>query len=95
MTDKDAYVQKAKARLDQWNADIDKLKAQAAEASADARIEYEKQIAELRAQRDTFEEKLKEIRNANEDAWRDMSAGFEQAWKNMSAAFEQAMTRYK
>ncbi len=32
MTDKDAYVQKLHAKLDEWNAEIDKLKAKADKA---------------------------------------------------------------
>ena len=95
MADKDAYVEKAKAKLDQWNADIDKLKGKAAEAEADGRIEYEKQIKELRAQRDEFEAKLKEFRTAGEDASREMMAGFDKAWDEISGAFEKAMSRYR
>ena len=36
MDEKSAYRQKLEARLDQWRAEIDKLQAKAAEASADA-----------------------------------------------------------
>jgi len=32
MADKDAYVQKLHAKLDEWNAEIDKLKAKADKA---------------------------------------------------------------
>lgn len=95
MADKDQYVEKAKARLDQWNADIDKLQAKAAEAQADARIEYEKQITQLRKQRDEAEAKLKEMSAAGEDAWRDMKTGFDKAWDDAASAFEKAMSRFR
>ncbi|MFO8090271.1 MAG: hypothetical protein R6U13_10575 [Desulfatiglandaceae bacterium] len=33
-TKRDAYVQQMKARMDEWNAEIDKLKAKADQAKA-------------------------------------------------------------
>jgi len=44
MSLKDAYVQKLQAKSDEWHAEIDKLKAKADSAKADAKIEYYKQI---------------------------------------------------
>ena len=35
-TTRDAYVQKVKAKLDEWNAEIDRLEAQARQKEADA-----------------------------------------------------------
>ena len=95
MADKDAYIAKAKAKLDQWNADIEKLQAKAAEAEADAKIEYDKQIADLRKQRDEAEAKMKELREASDEAWGDMKAGFDKAWDSVSGAFDKAMARFR
>ena len=61
MIDRDAYVEKVKANIDQWNAEIDKLQANAREAQADAKIQYEKQLADMRKQRDEALEKMKEV----------------------------------
>jgi len=36
-----------KARLDQWNVEIDKLSAKADQAEAGAKIEYQKQLSTL------------------------------------------------
>ncbi len=47
MSKKDAYVEKTKAQIDEWNAEIDKLQAVMRKADADAKIKYEKQIHEL------------------------------------------------
>ncbi len=35
MTEREQYIEKAKAKLDQWNADIDKFKAKVAESDAE------------------------------------------------------------
>ena len=48
MKDRDLYVAKLKAKLDEWNAGIDKYEAQVREAQADAKIRYERQLAELK-----------------------------------------------
>jgi predicted nucleic acid-binding Zn-ribbon protein len=92
MSEREQYVEKAKARIDQWNADIEKLQAKAGEAKADAKIEYEKQLRELRAQRDEAKEKLDEIAKASDSAWDDMKAGFESAWDKISSAFDTTKT---
>ena len=60
MDEKNVYRKKLEARLDQWRAEIDKLQSKAVEASADARLEYDKQIKELRSQQDEARQKLNE-----------------------------------
>jgi peptidoglycan hydrolase CwlO-like protein len=58
MADKDAYVQKLHAKLDEWNAEIDKLKAKADKAEADSRVEYQKQIENLKQKREKAQKSL-------------------------------------
>src|SRR6056297_2046857 len=92
--EKDAYRQKLEARLDQWRAEIDKLQAKAAEAGADARVEYEKQVDELREKQDEAREKLKELDNASDDAWQDIKEGVEKAWESLGDAVKSARERF-
>ena len=44
---------KLQAQLDEWSAEIDKLKAKADKAEADAQLEYYKEIEELRSMQET------------------------------------------
>ena len=44
MSDKKLYQQKMQAQLDEWRAEIEKLKAKASRASADAQMKMNKQI---------------------------------------------------
>jgi len=92
---RDAYVEKTKAMIDQWNAEIDKLEAKTRAAQADAKIEYEKQLATLREQRDAAEVQMDKARKASEAAWADMQAGFLKAWEDISDAANRAMNRYR
>ena len=95
MSTRDEYVEKIKAKLDQWNAEIDKMQAKAREADADEKIERQKQVDEMRRQRDDAEVRLKELQEASDDAWTDMKSGFDRAWTSLSTAFENAMSRFK
>jgi ElaB/YqjD/DUF883 family membrane-anchored ribosome-binding protein len=94
MDEKSAYRQKVEARLDQWRADIDKLQAKAVEASADARLEYHKQIDELREKQHKAQAKLKELNEASGDAWKDFKAGVEKAWDDLGDAVKKATERF-
>lgn len=95
MSEKNQYIEKAKARIAQWDAEIDKMKAKTDEAEADAKIEYQKQLDEMRTQRDKANARLTELRNASDDAWEDMMSGFVKAWDDISNAFTNAASRYK
>ncbi|MCC5861202.1 MAG: coiled coil domain-containing protein [Gammaproteobacteria bacterium] len=95
MTDKHLYIEKAKARLDQWEADIDRLKAKAEETQADSRIEYQHQLEALRAKRDEARRKLREAQDSSDDAWDDIKSGLDKAWDSIGKAFESARSRFK
>jgi hypothetical protein len=45
---KEAYQKKLQAQLDEWNAEIEQLKAKADKAEAESQLEYYKKIEELR-----------------------------------------------
>lgn len=77
MSEKDAYIKKMEARIDQANADIEKYKAKAAEAGADAEIEYGKILNEMRAKRKSAVEKLDELKVAGDDIMGDIKRNLE------------------
>ncbi|MGB5177168.1 MAG: hypothetical protein WBP44_00420 [Gammaproteobacteria bacterium] len=47
MNEKELYQQKKQARLDEWDAEVDKHKARASGVNADAQLELNKQIEAL------------------------------------------------
>jgi len=95
MSNREAYEQKLQAKLDERQAEIDKLKARAKGAEADARIEHQKEIDDLEAQRDEARQKLAELREAGDDAWEDVKDGAERAWNSLSESFVKARSRFK
>jgi len=95
VNEREAYVQKMKAKLDEWNADIDKLEAQTSKVQADAKLRYQKQLSELKSNRDAAAKKLRELQDASVDAWEAMRRGTEAAWADMAKAFREAAERFK
>jgi predicted nucleic acid-binding Zn-ribbon protein len=94
MNDKDAYVQKLHQKLDEWNAEIDKLKAKADRAEAESRVKYLKKIEDLEEKHITAEKKLAELREAGEGAWQDLKSGLQNAWDAMEEALTSARSRF-
>lgn len=95
MSERDAYIEKMKAQLDAWNAKIDQFEAQSRKAGADAQLQYEKQLDELRESRDDAVKHLKELQDASNEAWASLQRGAEDAWDEMSKAFKNAAERFK
>ncbi|WP_020680563.1 hypothetical protein [Marinobacterium rhizophilum] len=95
MSMKEAYEKKMHAQLDEWDAEIRKLKARADKAQADGQLEYYKQIEDLRERQQRAQEKLDELRRASDTAWEDMRAGIESAWDSMAEAMRKASSRFK
>lgn len=95
MSNRDAYVEKMKAKIDEWNADIEKMEAKARGAEADAKIKYSEQLTAMRQHRDEARARMRELQVASEDAWERIRDGMESAWASMSKGFRDAADRFK
>ena len=94
MSKREEYVEKLKGQLDQWNAEVAKWEAMARKAQAGARTEYEKQLKDLRGQRDQALEQMKRVQAATGDAWVDLVRGADEAWAKMREALEKARPHF-
>lgn len=94
MNAKEAYQKKMEARLAELDAEIDRLKARAKAAEADAQLEYTRDLSELRQHRDEAIRKLEQLRSASDDAVDDFVAGVENAWKELKDAVGRASSRF-
>ena len=94
MNEKELYQQKKQAQLDEWKAEVDKLKAKASGASADAQLELNKQIEVLEGKIGEGKTKLAEIADASEDAWESIKEGVESAWESMTSAYSDAAAKF-
>lgn len=94
MSKKEAYQQKLQAQLAGWRADIDKLKAKADEAGADAKIKLNRQAEDLQSKLDAAESKLDELGDASEDAWEAMKSGVENSFHEAGEGFKAAAAKF-
>lgn len=83
---RDEYVQKLKAQIDQWSAQM----AQWEKASDDVKNKYLQQLDEVRVRRDEAIEEMKRLQGASAEAWTQMMKGAETAFTAMQGAFERA-----
>jgi len=93
MSERNAYREKAEARLELLDARIDALKAKAKVATADAKIKYEEQIEKLNEQRATVRAQLDELAKKGEEAWQELKAGAEQAFGELQGAIDAVAAR--
>ena len=92
---KDAYQDKMNARLREWQAKIDALKARADQAEAEQKIQYYEEIESLRTKQQKVQQKLEELRSAGASAWEEVKAGVEAAWTDLEDAVQRAADKFK
>ncbi|MBU3948565.1 MAG: coiled coil domain-containing protein [Proteobacteria bacterium] len=90
-----AYEEKFDAQLDEWNAQIDLLKAKAGKSKAEAKIEYYKTIEALQLKQDEAATKLHDLKTSGDEAWENLKTGAEKAWDEVKAAFHSAASKFK
>lgn len=69
MTTRDAYIEKMKTQLDELNARMERLGNTAAEAQANMRASYQKDMDQLREQSAHARAKMEELKSVGEDRW--------------------------
>ena len=95
MMDKELYQRKMQAQLDEWKADVDKLKAKASRASADTQLKMNEQIKALDSKIAEGKAKLSELSRAGEDAWESIREGVESAWDSLKSSVSDAAAKFK
>jgi chromosome segregation ATPase len=84
----DAYTSKLNAQLKEWNAKVEELRAKGQSASADAKIQLNKQLDDLGIKRAAAEKKLKELQTAGTEKFQVLKQGVDQAWQDLRGAFD-------
>jgi len=94
MDNRDAFIAKLKAQLDEWNADLDRWEARTRQSQANSQIAYNEQLTTLRQHRDDAQQRLTQAQQATGSAWDEMKLGLEEAWARVALAFTQARERF-
>jgi len=94
MSLKDEYVEKLKAQLDEWSAEIDVLEARLRKANADLHVTYEAEVAALKAKRDEAKVRLALIQESAGEAWQELRKGSDEAWESIKKAVIEARKKF-
>ena len=95
MNEKELYRQKYQAQLDEWKAEVAKLRARAAGAKADAQIEMNKHVRELDQRMHEAGAKLAELAAASEEGWDSVRKNAEKTWDALKAGVGAAAAKFK
>ena len=95
ITDRDTYIQKLKAKIDDWNGEIAQVEKRLEGASEHAKIEAEEKLAELRRYRDDAQARLKELEQETGDAWDKVRERTDAAWESIQRGFTEALDRIR
>lgn len=95
MNDKELFQQKKQAQLDEWKADLDKLKAKVSMANADAQILINEQIKTLENKFDEGKSMLSKLKESAEETYESMKSGIESAWDKIASIFNDVKEKFK
>ena len=91
MANRDEYIKKMKAQLDEWNADLGKLEAKLADASDATKERLAPYLENVRNARDAATKKLGELKTSGEASWDSLQGDAEHVWKT----FKQSVNYFK
>ena len=95
MSPKDDNIRKLQARLQEWDKEINKLATKAIQNKSEAKLEYYKQLEELRDKQDVALKKLESFSQTDDGMWEGLRAGLESIWDNFSDAVKSVASRSK
>jgi len=92
---KENYQKKIESQLDEWRADIDRLREKAKGATAEAKLKYQESIDKLEIRLEEGKSKLKDLKESSGDAWEAVKDGADSIWDTMKATFAEVKERLK
>ncbi len=95
MSDKEQYRQKMQAHLDEWKAELEKLKNKASRVDAETRMKMKNDIADLEKKLEAGRAKLTELEKAGGEAWESAREGMDAAWKSLKTGFSDAVSKFR
>lgn len=92
MIDRHDYVQKLKAKLDEWDREIDTLETRLGEMKGDAEERARLALDDLKLTRQQLTDRVDELLSTTDDAWQHIRLSFENAWDNVKSGLSAART---
>jgi multidrug resistance efflux pump len=89
------YHGKIEAQLNQWDAEINLLKAKTQNATADAKINYQKELEELESKKIVVMKKVEELKTSGAEAYEELKNSVDKACTELKHGFDSALARLK
>ena len=84
---KDEFQKRLETRLKELDAEIATLREKGRELKDQAKVDWDRKMADLETKRDAARAKLAEVRDASAEAWKDVQKGAQSAWDELHKAF--------
>ena len=89
-----AYEKKFQARLDQWRAKVDALRARARETEADAEISSREAVDQAQDSLEDYRRQVEGLRSSGDAALKDLVEGCADSWQTFKQSFDRAASRF-
>lgn len=91
---KDAYVRKLKAKIDEWNAEIDALAAKTEQEHPELKAQCRQKVEALQAKIKDAEERISTVHDAGEAAWEELKQGIRSSLETWKDSFAKAKREF-
>ena len=95
MNERELYRQKQQAQLEEWKADLGKLKARAAREESEAQLSLSEQVKTFEIRIEEQQANLTRLAQASDDTWESIKEGMETGWDSLKSAFSDAAAKLK
>jgi len=92
---KDAYVRKLKAKIDEWNSDIDALAAKTQRDHPELKTQCKQKIATLQARIKDAEEMIHTAHDAGVAAWKELKRETQASVDSCKESFSKAQKKFE
>lgn len=86
MTDRNEFINKVKAQLDEWNGEIAALESKLADETGDTKQRLKEALARARDARDAAVRKINELESAGEHTWETVKGDVEHVWEALRSS---------
>ncbi|MBA7576961.1 hypothetical protein ES708_18807 [subsurface metagenome] len=94
MGNREEYIDKLAARLKKWDAEIRKLEKKAEKAKTDVKAKYTEKADELRAKKESIQQKARDYRDANEETFNSIKVVIEDSLTNLTKAINDTFAKF-
>ena len=94
MGNREEYIDKLAVRLKKWDAKIRKLEEKAENAKTDVKAKYTEKADELRAKKESIQQKARDFRNTNEETFSSIKDGIEDSLTKLINAINDTFKKF-